>query len=141
MECDVAFNYVHLIVTTLLEDGLLILVIAFTPTVRDLTAAGRRVVLGRALPRFSLLALIAWGVMGFTGLYSAWLQVGNVPALTGTPYGQTLILKLILIVPLLGLGAFNLAVVTRKLRTAETEERVEGWGNHFVSALIAEAVI
>ena len=108
---------------------------------RDLTAAGRRVVLGRALPRFSLLALIAWGVMGFTGLYSAWLQVGNIPALTGTPYGQTLILKLILIVPLLALGAFNLVVVTRKLRAAETEERVEGWSNHFVSALIAEAVI
>jgi copper transport protein len=99
------------------------------------------VVLGRALPRFSLLALIAWGVMGFTGLYSAWLQVGNIPALTSTPYGQTLILKLILIVPLLALGAFNLIVVTRKLRVAKTEERVESWSNHFVSALIAEAVI
>ncbi len=137
----VAFDYVHLLGASLWAGGLLFLVVALAPTVRDLTAAGRRVVLGRALPRFSLLALIAWGVMGFTGLYSAWLQVGNIPALTGTPYGQTLILKLILIVPLLALGAFNLAVVTRKLRGAETEERVEGWSNHFVSALIAEAVI
>jgi copper transport protein len=137
----VAFDYVHLLGASLWAGGLLFLTVAMAPTVRDLTAAGRRVVLGRALPRFSLLALIAWGVMGFTGLYSAWLQVGNLPALTGTPYGQTLILKLILIVPLLGLGAFNLAVVTRKLRAAETEEQVEGWGNHFVSALIAEAVI
>ena len=137
----VAFDYVHLLGASLWAGGLLFLAVALAPTVRDLTAAGRRVVLGRALPRFSLLALIAWGVMGFTGLYSAWLQVGNIPALTGTPYGQTLILKLILIVPLLALGAFNLAVVTRKLRVAETEERVEGWSNHFVSALIAEVVI
>ena len=137
----VAFDYAHLLGASLWAGGLLFLVVALAPTVRDLTAAGRRVVLGRALPRFSLLALIAWGVMGFTGLYSAWLQVGNIPALTGTPYGQTLILKLILIVPLLALGAFNLVVVTRKLRVAETEERVEGWSNHFVSALIAEAVI
>jgi copper transport protein len=137
----VAFDYVHLLGASLWAGGLLFLVVALAPTVSDLTAAGRRVVLGRALPRFSLLALIAWGVMGFTGLYSAWLQVGNVPALTGTPYGQTLILKLILIVPLLALGAFNLAVVTRKLRSAETEERVEEWSNHLVSALIAEAVI
>ena len=76
-----------------------------------------------------------------TGLYSAWLQVGSLPALTGTPYGQTLILKLILIVPLLLLGGFNLLVVTRKLRTAETMERVEGWTRNFVSALAAEAVI
>ncbi|HEX2289478.1 MAG TPA: CopD family protein, partial [Pseudonocardiaceae bacterium] len=137
----VAFNYVHLLGASLWAGGLLFLVVALAPTVGDLTAAGRRVVLGRALPRFSVLALIAWSVMGFTGLYSAWLQVGNIPALTGTPYGQTLILKLILIVPLLALGAFNLAVVTRKLRSAETEERVDGWSNHLVSALIAEAVI
>ena len=137
----VAFDYVHLLGASLWAGGILFLIVAMAPTVRDLTAAGRRVVLGRALPRFSLLALIAWGVMVFTGLYSSWLQVGNIPALTGTPYGQTLILKLILIVPLLGLGAFNLAVVTRKLRVAETEEKAEGWSNHFVSALIAEAVI
>jgi copper transport protein len=137
----VAFDYVHLLGAALWAGGLLFLLVAMAPIVRDLTATGRRVVLGRALPRFSLLALIAWAVMGFTGLYSSWLQVGNIPALTGTPYGQTLILKLILIVPLLALGAFNLAVVTRKLRAAATEERVEGWSNHFVSALIAEVVI
>jgi copper transport protein len=137
----IAFDYAHLLGASLWAGGLLFLAVALAPTVGNLTAVGRRVVLGRALPRFSLLALIAWGVMGFTGLYSAWLQVGNIPALTGTPYGQTLILKLILIVPLLALGAFNLAVVTRKLRAAETEERVEGWSNHLVSALIAEAVI
>ncbi len=137
----VAFDYVHLLGAALWAGGLLFLVVALTPTVRDLTAAGRRVVLGRALPRFSLLALIAWAVLAFTGLYSSWLQVGNVPALTGTPYGQTLILKLILIVPLLALGAFNLAVVTRKLRAAATEEKVESWSNHFVSALIAEVVV
>src|SRR5215218_9890296 len=140
-ETAVAFDYVHLLGASLWAGGLLFLVVALVPTLGDLTAAGRRVVLGRALPRFSLLALIAWGVMGFTGLYSAWLHVGNIPALTGTPYGQTLIVKLILIVPLLALGAFNLAVVTRKLRSAKTEERVEGWSNHLVSALIAEAVI
>jgi copper transport protein len=137
----VAFDYVHLLGASLWAGGLLFLVVAMVPTVGALTAAGRRVVLGRALPRFSLLALIAWGVMGFTGLYSAWLQVGSIPALTGTPYGQTLVLKLILIVPLLALGAFNLGVVTRKLRAAETEERVAGWSNHLVSALIAEVVI
>jgi copper transport protein len=137
----VAFDYVHLLGASLWTGGILFLAVALGPTVRDLTGSGRRVVLGRAIPRFSLMALIAWGVMGFTGLYSAWLQVGNIPALTETPYGQTLILKLILIVPLLLLGAFNLAVITRKLRQAHTEERAEGWGGYFVTALLAEAVI
>ncbi|MBW3634456.1 MAG: CopD family protein, partial [Chloroflexi bacterium] len=137
----VAFDYVHLLGASLWAGGLLFLVVALGSTVRDLTAAGRRVVLGRAIPRFSLLAFIAWGVMGLTGLYSAWLQVGNIPALTQTPYGQTLILKLLLIVPLLLLGAVKFGVVTRKLRGAATEEHVEAWGTHFVTALIAEAVI
>ena len=137
----VAFDYVHLLGVSLWAGGLLFLLVALGPIVRDLTAAGRRVVLGRAIPRFSLLALIAWGVMGLTGLYSAWLQVGSIPALTQTPYGQTLILKILLIVPLLLLGAFNFAIVARKLRGAATEEHVEGWSTRFVTALVAEVVI
>jgi putative copper export protein/mono/diheme cytochrome c family protein len=137
----VAFDFAHLLGASIWAGGLLFLVATLPPTLRDLTAAGRRVILGRALPRFSLLALVAWGVMALTGFYSSWLQVGNLAALTDTPYGQTLILKLILIVPLLILGAFNLLVVTRKLRAAETEEGVEGWGRHFATALMAEAVI
>lgn len=137
----IAFDYVHLLGASIWAGGILFLTVALGPTVRDLTGAGRRVTLGISIPRFSLLALIAWGAMGFTGLYSAWLQVGNIPALAQTPYGQTLLLKLILIVPLLLLGAFNLAIVTRKLRRAETEEGAEGWGGHFVTALLAEAVV
>lgn len=137
----IASDYAHLLSASLWTGGLVFMLVALAPAVRNLTGAGRRVVLGRAIPRFSLLALIAWGVLLLTGLYASWLQVGNLPALTSTPYGQTLILKLILLVPLLGLGAFNLAVVTRKLRAAETEERAEGWGSHFVTALTAEVVV
>lgn len=137
----IAFDYAHLLGASVWAGGLLFLIVALAPTVRNLTPAGQKVVLGRAIPRFSLLALVAWGVMALTGFYSSLLQVGNIPALISTPYGQTLILKLILVVPLLLLGAFNLIVVTRRLRRAETEDRVERWGNHFVTALIAEAVV
>ncbi len=137
----IAFDYAHLLGASVWAGGLLFLIVALAPAVRDLTPSGQRVVLGQSIPRFSLIALIAWGVMALTGVYSALLQVGNIPALTSTPYGQTLLLKLVLIVPLLLLGAFNLAVVNRKLRQAQTESRVEGWSNHFVTALLAEAVI
>lgn len=140
-ETALAFDYAHLLGASLWAGGLLFLIVVMVPTLGRLTRAGRRVVLGRTLPRFSLLALVAWGVMALTGFYSAWLQVGSLPALTDTPYGQTLILKLLLIVPLLGLGGFNLLIVTRKLRAAEPESRVEAWGRHFVTALAAEVVI
>lgn len=137
----IAFDWVHLLAASLWIGGLMLMVVALAPTMRALTAEGRRVILSRAIPRFSAIALIAWGCLLLTGLYSAWLQVGNLTALTTTPYGQTLILKLILIVPLLALGAFNLLLVTRKLRAAQSVERVEGWSGHFVTALIAEVVV
>jgi copper transport protein len=137
----IAFDYAHLLGASLWSGGVLLLLVSLGPTLGRLTAAGRRVVLGRAIPRFSLLALCAWAVILLTGLYASWLQVGNLNALTNTPYGQTLILKLILIAPLLALGAFNLTVVTRKLRAATTEERVDGWSNHFITAVAAEAIV
>lgn len=137
----IAFDYVHLLSAVLWIGGLLTLAVTLGPAVRDLTAEGRRVVLGRAIPRFSALALISWGALTVTGVYAGLLQVGNLTGLTTTPYGQTLLLKLILIVPLLLLGAFNLLVVNRKLRAARTVERVEGWSGHFVTALLAELVV
>ena len=136
-----AFDYVHLLGAVLWIGGLLTLAVTLGPAVRDLTAEGRRVVLSRAIPRFSALALISWGVLAVTGVYAGLLQVGNLTGLTTTPYGQTLLLKLILIIPLLLLGAFNLLIVTRKLRAARTVERVDGWSGHFVTAMLAELVV
>ena len=137
----IAFDFAHGLSAAIWVGGLFTLLVALAPLVRNLTPSGQRVVLSLAIPRFSLIALIAWSVLAITGLYASWLQVGNLAALTTTPYGQTLVLKLVLIVPLLLLGAFNLLVVTRKLKQATTEQRVEGWSSHFVTALLAEAVI
>ncbi len=136
-----ASDYAHVLAASLWIGGLFVLVVALVPTLPKLTAAGRRAVLGRAIPRFSLLALSAWGVLGLTGIYAAWLQVGNLPALVETAYGQTLVVKLALIVPLLCLGAFNLLFVTRRLRLARTVEQIEGGSRHFLVALTAETVI
>ncbi|MFN8665172.1 MAG: copper resistance protein CopC [Thermomicrobiales bacterium] len=137
----VAVDYVHLLAASLWAGGLLFLVVTLFPTLQALTPAGRRAVLVRALPRFSLLALVAWGAMGLTGLYSAWLQVGNLPALLSTPYGQTLIAKLVLVGLLLLFGACNLLVVTRKLRTASTATSAHAWSRHLVTALVAEVAL
>ena len=61
-----------------------------------------------AIPRFSVLGLAAWGILLLSGLYSAWLQVGSLEALSQTPYGQSLLLKGALLVPVLALAAFHL---------------------------------
>ncbi len=70
------------------------------------------------LPRFSNLALTSVGLLGLTGLYSALLSVGSLAALTSTPYGIALLVKLLLALPMLVLGAVNLLDLTPRLRRA-----------------------
>jgi putative copper resistance protein D len=60
-----------------------------------------------AARRFAALALTSVVTIGVTGAWNAWTQVGDVPALLGTPYGRLLLLKLALIVPILALATVN----------------------------------
>ncbi|HEU5430733.1 MAG TPA: CopD family protein, partial [Thermomicrobiales bacterium] len=137
----VAFDVVHLLGASVWTGGVFLLVWSLFGVLGQLTPAGRRVVLSRTLPRFSLLALVAWAAMGLTGLYSAWLEVGNLTALRETEYGQTLILKLVLLTPLFCLGAFNLLIVTRRIDQATSEEAASGWSTHFLTAIVAETIV
>jgi putative copper export protein/mono/diheme cytochrome c family protein/peroxiredoxin len=57
--------------------------------------------------RFSLLGLGAVMILVVTGFVNAWNLVGAVPPLLGTTYGQLLIGKLILLVPLMAVAAVN----------------------------------
>jgi copper transport protein len=70
------------------------------------------------LPRFSALALVSVAVLSVTGIYLAVLRLGAWEALTGTLYGRTLTIKLALAALMLLLGAFNLLLVTPRVRPA-----------------------
>lgn len=59
------------------------------------------------LPYFSMIAIICLGVIGITGLYMAWLQLQSVGPLFNSAYGNILILKLCVIVPMIILGAYH----------------------------------
>jgi copper transport protein len=61
----------------------------------------------RALvPRFSALALVSIGLVGLTGVYSAWSQTG-VLVDPGTEYGRRLITKSVVAAAAIGLGGLN----------------------------------
>jgi putative copper resistance protein D len=61
-----------------------------------------------ATRRFSALGLGSVLLLVVTGVYNTWTLVGTIPALLGTPYGQLLLVKLSLLLPLLGLAIVNL---------------------------------
>ena len=58
------------------------------------------------VPRFSALALVAIGLVGLTGIHSAWSQTGALVD-PGTEYGRRLIMKSVVAVGAIGLGGLN----------------------------------
>ncbi|MER6251034.1 copper resistance protein CopC [Streptomyces sp. NPDC001584] len=62
-----------------------------------------------AVRRFSQVAFVSVLVLAVTGVYQSWRQLGSWSALTGTDYGQLLLLKIGLVAVLLGI-----AFVSRK---------------------------
>ncbi|MEI7034060.1 copper resistance CopC/CopD family protein [Streptomyces pratensis] len=60
-----------------------------------------------AVQRFSTVAFGSVVVLAATGIYQSWRQVGSWSALTGTRYGQLLILKVALIAVLLTVAWFS----------------------------------
>ena len=66
------------------------------------TASGRRPCVASRV-----VATVCVGVMILTGLWTAWIHVGPPRLLFHTLYGETLLVKLILVLILVGLGAIN----------------------------------
>jgi len=77
-------------------------------TLHSALSSERRGVFVRELVRrFSPLALASAGVLATFGVITAWKHLRTLSALWTTPYGVTLILKLLLVACVLALGAFN----------------------------------
>lgn len=68
------------------------------------------------IPRFSALALVSVGTLTLTGVYASVLRVGSWEALFNSLYGQTLVVKLSLAVPMVLMGAINLFIITPTMR-------------------------
>ncbi|HEY7078155.1 MAG TPA: CopD family protein [Nitrososphaeraceae archaeon] len=59
------------------------------------------------LPRFSLIATISLGVIGISGIYMAWIQLHSFNELFYSTYGNVLIIKLAIALPVVLLGTYH----------------------------------
>ena len=108
---------------------------------RGLESSVRTRLTSRLIPRFSNLAMSSVGLIGLTGLYSAYLRVGTLDALTSTFYGRILIVKTLLFLPMLTLGAINLLNTSPSMRQAvQKEEGDSSLVNRFRGLVSAEAI-
>jgi copper resistance protein D len=72
-----------------------------------------------AARRYSVLAVASVTVLLTGGLVNTWFLSGTIPALFGTPYGQLVLLKIVLFATMLLVAAVNLLRLTPRLDGAE----------------------
>lgn len=86
--------------------GLVVLLAAVLP-------ARQPALLAAVLPRWSRLAEVSVALIVATGLFASWREVRSPGALPGTGYGQLLMLKTVLVIAMIALGAAGRAFVRR----------------------------
>ncbi len=130
----IVLDWAHLLGTSLWVGGLLPLWLVL----RGVPAEHRRVLARVLVPRFSQAAAIALGILGVTGLYSALVHVPSLSALTVTAYGRTLLVKLLLVLPAVALGAYNRFVLRPGL---EGERPGEGALHRLLRSMSVEGAL
>ena len=91
---------------------------------KDLDESQRLGLFSTAVSRFSQVALVSIIVLSLTGILNCLLHVGRLSDLVATAYGRALLVKLLLFLPILVLGALNHLFLRRRLqRQSHAAER------------------
>jgi copper transport protein len=107
-----ASDWVHVVAASVWAGGLVFLLIALWRAHSE----ERWQFTARAVPRFSALAVVSIATLLTAGVVNGFLEVGSWRGLWETTYGQLLLVKVALVLPVLALGAFNNRVSVPRLR-------------------------
>jgi putative copper export protein len=116
-------DWLHLIAACLWGGGLMVLVMSVLPGLTG-NGKGSPVLLSRVADRFSAMAGISVAVIVVTAIYNFYLDVGSPDPMMKSPYGLAVSAKILLLLLLINIGAFNRYVsvpMLRKLAGRETE--------------------
>lgn len=122
-----ASDWLHLATAFTWAGGLGYIALVLYPGFRSagLSREEQRALLGRAIPRFSRLAILSVVILAVTGTYNALVHTTDLGAFAASAYGQVLIVKIALFVFLMALGAVNLLKLTPLLRRQTQPERAD----------------
>ncbi|MBI2822610.1 MAG: copper resistance protein CopC [Acidobacteria bacterium] len=114
-EVAVGADALHLMATAVWVGGLIYLILLIR-MLSHVESEARARFMGEVVPRFSRMALYSVAIIVATGVYTAWLHMPSWSSFLTTLYGKTLLAKLILVTPLLVIGAVNLLVIKPQLK-------------------------
>ncbi len=116
----------HLLATAFWVGGIFAFVFVLLPQQRLLTAAHRPLLLRPTIRRFSQLAVVSVMVLAVSGTVSYLAHRPTLASTISSDYGRAILLKVLLLLPLLALGAFNLLRVAPRLAASPpVQERAE----------------
>jgi copper transport protein len=107
-------DVLHLMATAIWVGGLIYLVL-FMRSLSTAEPPLRAQVLGEVVPRFSRMAQFCILIIVLTGAYTTWIHIPSWSSFVTTWYGWTLLTKILLVLPLLAIGAVNLLVIKPQL--------------------------
>lgn len=131
----IAVDWIHLAASSVWIGGLLAVLVAMIYGTHGVARDERREAFALTISSFTTIAIVSVVILVVSGLYSSWLQVGNLIALRETSYGQTLLIKIGLTILLIGLGAVNQRILGPRMRQAARG------GVHFGRAIAAEVML
>lgn len=114
-------DWIHLLATSIWIGGLIQMVLVAPVALRRLDAEDRVWLQYSLVFNFSTLAAFGVGGLLISGVYLGTLHVGPPAALFETNYGQTLLFKIVLVMPVMLLGAANLLYIKPRLDKAIDE--------------------
>lgn len=132
-------DWLHLLVAAVWVGGLAHFVAGLILS-RRLDPAGRTRLAAQLIPRFSALALVSVAVLVLTGVYASLLHVGSWAALTTTLYGQTLMIKVMIFLPMVALGAANLLSTGPQMKQAAAAAAADTAGSPWLVTRLRQLV-
>ncbi len=93
---------------------------------REVETATARPLLAPIVNRLTPIALASAGLLVGTGVYNATRHLDSLGAIVASPYGLTLLAKMLLLVPVLVAGSLNFLVVRPALRSVRLPEKPSG---------------
>lgn len=127
---------VHVMSASSWLGSLALVLIAGLPAAMRVSEAERGPMVSELIHAFSPVALASAALATSTGVFAAWLHVGQIPNLWGTRYGVTLLVKLAILGIVALTGFYNWRVVKPRLGTPDAAVRL----HRSVRAEVAVAV-
>jgi copper transport protein len=109
-------DVVHVAAMSVWVGGLVMLLVVVPSATRRLEPADRSRLLAAVLVRFSPLALVCVIALMATGVTQALIHMGGLSPLFDTPFGRAVLIKFVLLLALVALGAVNRQRVVPALR-------------------------